>query len=146
QPEWELAGGRLGHAVREHADEIADKASYSLDWYYPVLGGADRRDPARQLLARRWDDLLVPGLGIHCVDTKPWVTGAETCELAMALDVIGDPDSSRRALGLLIDMQHLREEDGRYWTGWVYDDPKRPSNGEPRDVHWPVEHTTYTAA
>ena len=43
-------------------------------------------------------------------------------------------------------MQHLRESDGRYWTGWVYDDPARRSDGEPRNVHWPVEHTTYTAA
>jgi len=84
----------------------------------------------------------VPGLGIRCVDTNPWVTGAETCELAMALDTIGD---HRRALTLLRDMQHLRESDGRYWTGWVFDDGHKPE-GEPRDVHWPVEHTTYTAA
>jgi hypothetical protein len=61
------------------------------------------------------------------------VTGAETCELAMALDILGD---HRRALQLVADMQHLRAEDGKYWTGWVYGD----------DVNWPVEHTTYTAA
>ena len=51
----------------------------------------------------------------------------------MALDALGDRD---RALQLLADMQHLRGDDGRYWTGYVYAD----------DVHWPVEHTTYTAA
>ena len=78
----------------------------------------------------------MPGLGIRCVDTNPWVTGAETCELAMALDAVGD---HRRALALLADMQHLRGEDGAYWTGWVYD-------GDDKDVYWPVEHTTYTAA
>ena len=61
------------------------------------------------------------------------MTGAETCELAMALDALGD---HRRALQVLSDMQHLREPDGKYWTGWVY--------GE--DVHWPDECTTYTAA
>ncbi|WP_418059273.1 prenyltransferase [Pimelobacter simplex] len=147
QPEWELAGGRLGHAVRTHPDRFADKASYSMDWYYPVLGGPVRGDAALALLAKRWDDFVVPGLGIHCVDTNPWVTGAETCELAMALDVIGDPESSRRALQLVTEMQHLRESDGRYWTGWVYSDPTRPApEGEPRDVYWPHEHTTYTAA
>ncbi|QSR26282.1 prenyltransferase [Nocardioides aromaticivorans] len=144
QPEWELAGGRLGHAVRSHADLFADKSTYSMDWYYPVLGGPVRGDAARALLEQRWDRFVVPGLGIHCVDTNPWVTGAETCELAMALDVIGD---QRGALALLSDMQHLREDDGRYWTGWVYDDPARPApDDEPRDVHWPHEHTTYTAA
>jgi hypothetical protein len=136
QPEWELAGGRLGHALREHRDLFADKSTYSMDWYYPVLGGAVRGPAAHQVLASRWDDFVVPGLGIHCVDTNPWVTGAETCELVMALDNLGD---HRRALTLLRDVQHLREDDGRYWTGWVY-------AGENPGVHWPVEHTTYTAA
>ncbi|GAA4107715.1 prenyltransferase [Nocardioides fonticola] len=140
QPEWELAGGRLGHAVREHQDLFADKSTYSMDWYYPVLGGPLRGDAAFERLAGRWDDFVVPGLGIHCVDTNPWVTGAETCELAMALDAIGD---HRRAIALVRDMQHLREDDGRYWTGWVYDTGR---TDEPSDVYWPHEHTTYTAA
>ena len=141
QPEWELAGGRLGHAVREHRDLFEDKSTYSMDWYYPVLGGAVRGDAAHDLIASRWDAFVVPGLGIRCVDTNPWVTGAETCELAMALDAVGD---HRRALALLRDVQHLRGDDGKYWTGWVYDDGKGPAD-EPRDVYWPVEHTTYTA-
>ena len=42
QPEWELAGGRLGHALREHRDLFLDKSTFSMDWYYPVLGGAVR--------------------------------------------------------------------------------------------------------
>jgi hypothetical protein len=133
QPEWELAGGRLGHAVREHRDLFEDKATYSMDWYYPVLGGAVRGTGASDLIASRWDEFVVPGLGIRCVDTNPWVTGAETCELVLALDGLGD---HRRAMTLLRDMQHLRGEDGGYWTGWVYGD----------DVYWPHEHTTYTAA
>lgn len=133
QPEWELAGGRLGHAVREHRDLFLDKSTYSMDWYYPVLGGAVRGAAAFALLETRWDEFVVDGLGIHCVDTNPWVTGAETCELAMALDALGD---QRRAVKLLAEMQHMRGEEGKYWTGWVYGD----------DVHWPVEHTTYTAA
>ncbi|CAN5488083.1 prenyltransferase [soil metagenome] len=136
QPEWELAGGRLAHAVRHHRDRFADKSTYSMDWYYPVLGGAVRGPEALDLLAPRWHDFVVPGLGIHCVDTNPWVTGAETCELAMALDAVGD---HRRAFELVKDMQHLRGEGGAYWTGWVYE-------GEIKDVYWPVEHTTYTAA
>ncbi|WP_148613006.1 prenyltransferase [Nocardioides rubriscoriae] len=142
QPEWELAGGRLGHAIREHRDLFEDKSTYSMDWYYPVLGGAVRGQAALDLLATRWDDFVVPGLGIHCVDTNPWVTGAETCELAMALDSIGD---HKRALTLLQDMQHTRGEGGAYWTGWVYATPDGKPD-EPSDVYWPVEHTTYTAA
>lgn len=144
QPEWELAGGRLGHAVRRHRDLFADKSVHSMDWYYPVLGGAVRGPEAHELIASRWDDFVRPGLGILCVSTNPWVTGAETCELVMALDAIGD---HRRALALLADMQHLRAEDGAYWTGWVYGDAaEEAATGEPRNVYWPVEHTTYTAA
>ena len=133
QPEWELAGGRLGHALREHRDLFVDKSTFSMDWYYPVLGGAVRGNAGRDLVDARWDDFVVPGLGIRCVDTNPWVTGAETCELVLALDALGDRD---RAFTLLRDMQHLRADDGAYWTGYVY----------PDQLFWPVEHTTYTAA
>ena len=132
QPEWELAVGRLGHALREHRDLFLDKSTYSMDWYYPVLGGAVRGDAARELVDGRWSDFVVDGLGIRCVDTNPWVTGAETCELALALDAVGDRE---RALRLLQDMAHLRAPDGGYWTGLVF----------PENVNWPVEHTTYTA-
>ena len=137
QPEWELAGGRLGHAIREHPSCFADKSTFSMDWYYPILGGAVHGQRASDLLASRWEDFVVDGLGIRCVDTNPWVTGAETCELAMALDAIGDHG---RALTLLADMQHLRDEHGRYWTGWVF------GEGPTDNQYWPVEHTTYTAA
>src|SRR3954453_4033771 len=133
QPDWELAAGRLGHALREHRDEFADKRTFSMDWYYPVLGGAVRGAAGSALIESRWDDFVVPGLGIRCVDTNPWVTGAETCELVLALDALGDRE---RARTLLTDMQHLRTEDGAYWTGYVY----------PDEAVWPAEQTTYTAA
>lgn len=142
QPEWELAGGRLGHAIKTHEDQFADKATYSMDWYYPILGGAVRGAAAHERLAERWGDFVVPGLGVRCVDTNPWVTGAETCELVMALDAIGE---HRRAVELLTQMQFLRADDGQYWTGWVFDDGNAPPD-ELRDVFWPVEYTTYTAA
>jgi len=132
-PDWELAAGRLGHALRGHRDLFLDKSTYSMDWYYPVLGGAVRGAAGRELLRSRWDDFVVAGLGVRCVDTNPWVTGAETCELVLALHALGDRN---RAVGLLRDMQHLRAEDGGYWTGYVYRD----------DARWPEEHTTYTAA
>jgi hypothetical protein len=133
QPDWELAAGRLGHALRDHRDRFMDRSTYSMDWYYPVLGGAVRGQAGLELIESRWDRFVRPGLGILCVDTNPWVTGAETCELVLALDALGERG---RALALLADMQHLRLDDGRYWTGYVY----------PDQAHWPVEHTTYTAA
>jgi hypothetical protein len=133
QPEWELAAGRLGHALREHADRFLDKSTYSMDWYYPVLGGAVRGPAGRAMLDSRWDDFVVPGLGVRCVDTDPWVTGAESCELVLALDAVGDRERARQVFG---DAQHLRRPDGSYWTGYVY----------PDRVNWPAEHTTFTTA
>ncbi len=133
QPEWELAAGRLGHALREHRDRFLDKSTFAMDWYYPVLGGAVRGDAGRALLASRWDDFVVPGLGVRCVDTNAWVTGAETCELVLALDALGDRE---RAWTLFGDAQHLRQADGAYWTGYVY----------PDRVTWPAEHTSFTTA
>jgi hypothetical protein len=134
QPEWELAGGRLGHAIRAHESEFLDKRQFSMDWYYPILGGALRDPaPARARLELDWDRFVRPGLGIVCVDTNPWVTGAETCELAMTLVALGN---KQRAETLIADMGHLRLPDGSYWTGVVY----------PEMVNWPVEQTTYTAA
>ncbi|MFA5707722.1 prenyltransferase [Mycolicibacterium sp.] len=133
QPAWELALGRLGHAIADHPDAFTEKPRHSMDWYYPILGGAMRGQQAEDRIAARWDEFVVEGLGIRCVSDRPWVTGAETCELVLALDVLGDRD---RALEQFANMQHLRERDGSYWTGLVYADGKR----------WPVERTTWTGA
>ena len=40
--------------------------------------GALRGDAARDRLQKRWDDFVVPDLGIKCVADRAWVTGAET--------------------------------------------------------------------
>jgi hypothetical protein len=133
QPDWELAAGRLAHVVAEHPEAFARKDRFSMDWYYPVLGGVVRGAAAAARLNGRWSDFVVPHLGVRCVSDRPWVTGAETCELVLALDAIGERDP---ALGLLTDMQHLRDDDGSYWTGYVFED----------GIRWPVERSTWTGA
>ncbi|WP_328395106.1 prenyltransferase [Nocardia sp. NBC_00416] len=133
RPEWESARTRLGTALREHPEVFTHKDRYSMDWYYPVLGGALRGQAGHARIAERWDTFVVGNIGIRCVSDRPWVTGAETCELVLSLDALGDRDRARQ---LLASMQHLRETDGSYWTGLVYADGKR----------WPVERTTWTGA
>ncbi len=133
QPDWELAAQLLGHALRLHPEAFERKDRFSMDWYYPVLAGPLAGGRAIARLDQRWDDFVVPGLGARCVDGHPWVTGAETCELALALDVVGDRN---RAVAALSSMHHLREDDGAYWTGYVYAD----------DTRWPVEQSSWTAA
>ncbi|MFI7240933.1 prenyltransferase [Streptomyces qinglanensis] len=133
QPDWELAAGWLGHAVRRHPERFLDKSRYSMDWYYPVLGGALRGAAAKERLEEGWDRFVVPGLGVRCVVPNPWVTGGESAELALALWATGESD---HALDILRWMQHLRAEDGMYWTGYVFDD----------EAVWPEERTAWTAA
>lgn len=133
QPEWELAAGRLAHSVAVHPQRFADKQVFAMDWYYPVLGTAVSGGQARELLQARWDEFIWPGRGSRCTSDRPWVTGAETCELAIALDATGQRE---RALELVSDIQFLRAEDGGYWTGWVF----------PEEVNWPGEKSTWTSA
>ncbi|GAB2443246.1 prenyltransferase [Nocardia tengchongensis] len=132
QPRWQHARTRLGDALRDHPEAFLDKSRYSMDWYYPILGGALRGPTAHARIVRHWNDFVVPDLGIRCVSDAPWVTGAETCELVLALEAIGDTST---AATLFSDMQHLRDPDGSYWTGLVFTDGKR----------WPEERTTWTA-
>ena len=132
-PEWELAAAAAEHAVAAHGDRFADRSRWSMDWYYPVLAGAVRGVPARERLAARWSEFVVPGLGVRCVADRPWVTGAESAELVLALDAAGRTGDGH---ALLAAVQHLRHEDGSYWTGWVWPDA----------AHFPAERSSWTAA
>ncbi|MGH9066643.1 MAG: prenyltransferase [Acidimicrobiales bacterium] len=134
RPDWELAAGRLAHAVARRPEAFAPKDRWAMDWYYPVLSGALTGEEARARLAGRWSEMVMDGVGVRCVSDRPWVTAAETAECAMALDAVG----GREDAALLLEWaQGLRHHDGSYWTGWV----------QPGGVHFPGgERTTYTAA
>jgi len=129
---WQDAAARLAHAVRHHPERFADRARWSMDWYYPVLGGSVRGAAARRHLADGWDTFVWPGWGVRCVADRPWVTTAETCELVLALEAVGDP----RARQVFGDVQKLRDADGGYQMGYVVDD----------QAVWPEERPTWTAA
>ncbi|HTT50665.1 MAG TPA: prenyltransferase [Streptosporangiaceae bacterium] len=133
QPAWELAAGRLGHVVACHPEAFADKSWFSMDWYYPVLAGPVRGPAGLDRLDAQWAEFVVPGLGVRCVRGQPWITGAETCELVMALHAVGD---HARARQVYADVQHLRDADGGYWTGWQF------ANQE----YFPAERSSWTAA
>ncbi|MEV5706285.1 prenyltransferase [Actinoallomurus sp. NPDC052274] len=133
QPDWELAADQLGHVVAAHPEAFADKSRFSMDWYYPVLGGPLRGPAAYRRIEEHWETFVADGLGCRCVSDQPWVTGAESCELVLALDAMGD---TARARELFATIQHLRHEDGSYWTGWQFANQR----------HFPGDRSTYTAA
>jgi hypothetical protein len=134
QPGWELAAAELGHAVRAHPDRFIPKDRYSMDWYYPVLGTAVRGFAAHERIGADWERFVYPGFGVRCVDDHPWVTGGETCELAIALWAIGRASQARELMKDIV--ARLRDEDdGMFWTGYVFAD----------DAIWPEEKTSWTA-
>ena len=47
QPEWEVALGRLGHVIAAHPEAFSREDTHSMEWYYPMLGGAVRGAAAR---------------------------------------------------------------------------------------------------
>lgn len=134
RPDWELAAGRLAHAIAYTPEVFEPKDRWAMDWYYPVLCGAMQGPAAQGRLLERWDEFVMTDHGVRCVSDRPWVTAAETAECVMALESAGLHEQARL---LFRWAQQLRCEDGMYWTGCVY----------PEAVHFPGgERSSYTAA
>ncbi|MDQ6847284.1 MAG: prenyltransferase [Candidatus Dormibacteraeota bacterium] len=133
-PEWEAARLRVGDALRTAPRSFKDKRLWAMDWYYPVLCGVVTGADAEARLASRWDEFVVPERGVRCTSDRPWITAAETCELALALVRCGDGE---RAAQLVDWAQHLRGDDAAYWTGANFTDGC---------IFPPDEQPTWTAA
>jgi hypothetical protein len=134
RPSWELAAGRLGHALAHHPESFAPKVEYAMDWYYPVLSGAILDTAATARIATDWGRFVVEDCGVRCVSNHDWVTAAETAEAVLTLDAVGH---GSRALELLACTNRHRIDDGSYLTGIVY--PQRQTFPD-------LETTSYTAA
>jgi hypothetical protein len=134
RPDWELAAGRLGHAVAHHPGSFAPKNEYAMDWYYPVLCGALTGAAGNARLDAGIATYVLEGLGVRCVSTNDWVTAAETAECALALDALGRREE---ALTVLAQTAAHRREDGSYFTGLAYPERTTFPGGET---------TSYTAA
>ena len=127
RPDWELSLAVLGSAIALREDSFLDKSRWAMDWYYPILGGVLRGEVARSRIEQRWEAFVVEGLGVRCVSDRPWITAAETCELVMALDAIGETDRARQ---LLDWVQFLRHDDGTYWCGMNFEGERFDAPGQ----------------
>ncbi len=143
RPDWELSAARLAQVIHAHctlgtpageADAFAPKHRWAMDWYYPVLGGVLTGDEGRAHLEARFDRFIDDGRGVKCVNDRPWITVAETCECALAHLAVGERATAERLFAWIGQYRH---DDGRYWTGTVYPDLARFPAGE---------RSTYTAA
>ena len=104
-----------------------------MDWFYPVLAGAVTGPEAERRIERGWRKFVVEGLGVRCVSDQPWVTIAETSELALALAGMGRLDQARIVFSWISDR---RFDDGSYWAGFTIPDLRL----------WPEEKFTWTSA
>jgi hypothetical protein len=134
RPSWELAAGRLGHAVAHHPGAFAPKNEFAMDWYYPIFCGALDGAAGEKRIDDGWERHVMDDYGVRCVSTSDWVTAAETAECVLALDALG---LTGRALDLFACTSRHRRDDGTYWTGLAY----------PDRVTFPHHETTsYTSA
>jgi hypothetical protein len=135
--DWRECRDRLGQAIlhKPHRfDRQWEKKSYfSMDWYYPVLSAVYLGASGRARLASRWDEFVTQGKGCRCVLQQPWVTIAESCELALALLNAGD---RAKALEVWSWQHQWRDAAGVYWMGWQYEE----------NVPWPNERPAWTNA
>ncbi len=142
RPKWHAARERLARALRHNPTVFIDTdlpekpGRHSMDWYYPVLGGAVRGDAGRKRLldAALYGAFVEEGVGCRCVKDKPWYTVAETCELVLALHAAG---LTQRARTMLAWTRRQRTDNGAYWTGATH-----PAG----EIFPEGEQTTWTAA
>ncbi|WP_421787435.1 hypothetical protein [Hyphobacterium sp.] len=131
------ARGRLAQALHDRDwrfdRKATDRRRYAMDWYYPVLCGVHTLEESRQRLEAGWRRYVVDGLGCRCVADEPWVTAAETAELALACRAVG---WSAKARKLILDLEPLAARSGGYWMGWQFEE----------NILWPQERPSWTAA
>lgn len=139
RPDWELSAAALAVAIAQRPQAFLDKSRWAMDWYYPILGGILRGETARRRIEAGWDEFVVDGLGVRCVSDRPWITAAETCELVMALDAIGETERAREVFGWV---QFLRHDDGGYWCGMNFEGERFDEPGQ----HFTADQPTWNSA
>ena len=134
--DWVSARRAVGACLRENDARFdrtgIDRRRYAMDWYYPVLAGVLSPEAGRARLYARWNEFVEAGLGCRCVADEPWVTAAETAELALACLAAGKQNQAR---DLLTGLSPLAADEGGYWMEWQFEE----------SVVWPYERPTWTA-
>ena len=134
---WREARARLRAAILcapHRFDRTGEsRAGFAMDAYYPILAGAMPWMASLARLETKVASFVEPGLGCRCVRGEPWVTVAESSELAMAMVRLG---RHRHAAALLDWQMAHRDADGAFWMGWQTQEA----------IFWPQEKPTWTQA
>lgn len=136
ESEWRGAHSKLLNALEKPAeifDLKKDRSRFSMDWYYPILGGINSKERIASLIGRIQDSFWIKGLGIKCVEDEPWVTVAETSECSIAYKKIGE---DKIALELLHNAIAVVDREGIPYMGWQFNE----------NIYWPEEKPSWTSA
>ena len=134
KPLWREALNKLELAIK-HKPFLFNmtKSRYSMDWFYPILAGVLTGDDAQRRIDKYWKKFVVEDRGVKCVFDEPWVTIAETSELALALSSMGNRDLAMIVFNWISDRKY---EDGSFWCGFTCPDL----------IIWPEDKITWTNA
>ena len=109
-----------------------DRSRFSMDWYYPILSGATSKDNFAILIKKIADVFWIPGFGIKCVSTEPWVTVAETSECSIAFKKLGHEKNAKE---LLLNAAAIVDKNSVPYMGWQLDEK----------IYWPKEQPSWTS-
>ena len=136
ESEWRIAHSKLITAL-ENPSEIfdlkKDRSRFSMDSYYPILGGINSKKRINSLTTKIKDSFWIQDLGIKCVSDEPWVTVAETSECSIAYKKIGE---DKIALELLHNAIAIVDGNGIPYMGWQFSE----------NIYWPDETPAWTSA
>ena len=136
ESEWRIAHSKLITALENPAkifDLKKDRSRFSMDSYYPILGGINSKKRINSLTTKIKDSFWIHGLGIKCVSDEPWVTVAETSECSIAYKKIGE---DKIALELLHNALAIVDGNGIPYMGWQFSE----------NIYWPDETPAWTSA
>lgn len=134
RPQWGAALERLQDCIQNRPQRFnMTKARFSMDWFYPILSGAVCGAEAQTRIDKYWKKFIIQNMGARCVSDQPWVTIAESSELVIALEAMGNRLAAHILFNWILDH---RFDDGTFWCGFTHPDM----------VLWPQERITWTNA
>ena len=136
EEKWKIAHSKL-LATLENPEGIfdlkIDRSRFSMDWYYPILGGINSNNRIALLTRKIKESFLVKDLGIKCVSDEPWITVAETSECSIAFKKIGE---DKIASELLQNAISIVDATSIPYMGWQFHE----------NIYWPEETPSWTSA
>ena len=135
ESEWRIAHSKLIAALENPSgifDLKKDRSRFSMDWYYPILGGINSKKRISALTRKIKDSFWIQDLGIKCVSDEPWVTVAETSECSIAYKKIGE---DKIALELLHNAIAVVDGNSIPYMGWQFSE----------NIYWPDETPSWTS-